>query len=100
MGCYLEVLCLCKGLSGSNLECLCEELGGWYFQEMMDSCFILSAKILVIRRQYYWEKVIPEKLVEVPEVLEVHVVPSDEVRMLPDFELVFTSPTAMKILLP
>ena len=71
-----------------------EGLSGGYLEEMMDSCFILSAKILVIRRQYYWEKVIPEKLFEVPEVLEVHVVPSDEVRMVPEF------PTAMKILSP
>ena len=36
--------------------------------------------------------VTPERLFDVPEVLEVHVVPSGEVKMVPEL------PTAMKVL--
>ena len=36
--------------------------------------------------------VTPLRLFDVPDVLEIHVVPSDEVRMVPD------SPTATKVL--
>jgi hypothetical protein len=38
--------------------------------------------------------VTPRKVFEVPDVLDVHEVPSDEVRMVPD------SPTATKVLFP
>ena len=40
----------------------------------------------------------PERLYEVPEVLEVHVVPSGEVRMVP--EPVALSPTTTNVLFP
>ena len=38
--------------------------------------------------------VTPQRLFVVPEVLEVHVVPSEEVRMVPE------SPTVTKVLFP
>ena len=49
-------------------------------------------------------EVTPPGVFEVPEVLEVHVVPSDEVRMVSDsnpcFLMVPELPTATKVLFP
>ena len=43
---------------------------------------------------FYCEYVTPKNSIEVSEVLEVHEVPSEEVRMVPN------SPTATKVLFP
>ena len=40
----------------------------------------------------YWEEVTPERDFDVPEVLSVQVVPSEEVRMVPDSPTVTKSP--------
>ena len=40
----------------------------------------------------YWEEVTPERDFDVPEVLLVQVVPSEEVRMVPDLPTVTKSP--------
>ena len=42
----------------------------------------------------YWEEVTPERDFDVPEVLSVQVVPSGEVRMVPD------SPTVTNVSFP
>ena len=73
----------------------CEELSGGYSQEMMNRCFIFCLF------SYSNESLdVPEFL----EVLAVHVVPSEEVRMVSDsnpcFLMVPELPTATKVLFP
>ena len=65
------------------------------FRKLFQSCQAVAEELFRANGENELHReVTPLRLFDVPEVLEVHVVPSDEVRMVPE------PPTVTKVLFP